>query len=162
MIAAIVAMSEGNVIGINNDLPWHLPQELKYFKQITTGHTIIMGRKTYESIGRPLPNRKNVVVTRQSDYEAKGVTVINNLQEYLNEHKEEVLFVIGGAELFNMAFPYFDTLYITEIHHQFEGDTFFPEFNRNDWIIKSRSEEQIDEKSKIKFTYFVYEKLLTS
>lgn len=162
MIAAIVAMSENRVIGINNDLPWHLPQELKYFKQITTGHTIIMGRKTYESIGRPLPNRKNVVVTRQSNYEVEGVTVINNLEEYLNEHKEEDLFVIGGAELFNLSFPYFDTLYITEIHHKFEGDTFFPVFNKKEWVIKSKSEEHIDEKSKIKFTYFVYEKLLTS
>lgn len=162
MIAAIVAMSENNVIGINNELPWHLPQELKYFKKITTGHTIIMGRKTFESIGRPLPNRQNIVVTRQSDYKAEGATVINDLEEYLSHHKEEDLFIIGGAELFKMSFPYLDTLYITEIHHSFEGDTFFPEFNKDEWIIESRSEAQIDEKSKIKFTYFIYKKQLTS
>ncbi|PEK99878.1 dihydrofolate reductase [Bacillus sp. AFS017336] len=158
MIAALVAMSENNVIGLNNEMPWHLPQELAYFKKVTTGHTIIMGRKTFDSIGRPLPKRENVIVTRQKDFHPDGVTVINDVISYLEDHKNEDLFIIGGAEIFNLTFPYLDTLYITEIEHNFEGDTFFQNFLKGDWNVKSVSEVQIDEKSEIKYRYFVYEK----
>ncbi|WP_088041974.1 dihydrofolate reductase [Bacillus sp. EAC] len=162
MIAAILAMSENNVIGLNNKMPWHLPQELAYFKKITTGHTVIMGRKTFESIGRPLPNRENIVVTRQPDYKAEGVAVINDIESYIKENLSKDLFIIGGEEIFKLSFPYLDTLYITEIQHNFEGDTFFPTFNKDEWKVKSCSEEQFDENSKIKFKYFIYEKQLTS
>ncbi|PGS51302.1 dihydrofolate reductase [Bacillus sp. AFS041924] len=158
MIAALVAMSENNVIGLNNEMPWYLPQELAYFKKVTTGHKIIMGRKTFDSIGRPLPNRENIVVTRQKDFHLEGVTVINDVISYLEEHKHEDLFIIGGAEIFNLTFPYLDTLYITEIDHNFEGDTFFPNFLKEEWNVKSMSEVQVDEKSKIKYRYLVYEK----
>ncbi|ODG93815.1 MULTISPECIES: dihydrofolate reductase [Bacillaceae] len=158
MIAALVAMSENNVIGLNNKMPWHLPQELAYFKKVTTGYTIIMGRKTFDSIGRPLPNRENIVVTRQKDFQAEGVIVINDVISYVEENKNKDLFIIGGAEIFNLTFPYLDTLYITEIEHNFEGDTFFPNFSKDEWNVKSVSDVQVDEKSKIKFRYFVYEK----
>lgn len=162
MIAAIVAMSNNNVIGYENKMPWHLPQELKYFKKVTTGYPIIMGRKTFESIGRPLPNRENIIVTRQSDYKAEGVTVINDLPAYLTENKNKDLFIIGGEEIFKIAFPYLDTLYVTDILHTFEGDTYFPDFNKEEWNIKSSSEVQVDENSEIKYRYLVYEKQLTS
>lgn len=158
MIAAIVAISENNVMGIDNKLPWHLPGELAYFKKITTGNTIVMGRKTYDSIGRPLPNRQNVVVTRQKDFMAEGVTVINDLEAYLKNITDENVFIIGGAEIFKIAFPYFDALYITEVLHNFEGDTWFPDFNKNEWKLKSESEIQTDEKSKINYKYLVYVK----
>lgn len=158
MIAAMVAMSENNVIGLNNEMPWYLPDELAYFKKVTTGHAIIMGRKTFDSIGRPLPNRENIVVTRQKDYQPEGVTVVNDVVSYLEENQNKDLFIIGGAEIFHLTFPYLDTLYITEIEHEFEGDTFFPAFSKEDWKIKSVSDLQIDEKSKIKYKYLVYEK----
>ncbi|MBP0724089.1 dihydrofolate reductase [Bacillus sp. RG28] len=158
MIAAIVAMAENRVIGKDNQLPWHISEELRYFKKVTTGHTILMGRKTYESIGRPLPNRKNVVVTRNKDYKAEGIEVIHHLSDYHPEENEDV-FIIGGAEIFKESMGILDTLYLTEIQKEIEGDTFFPEFSKEEWKEVSSSEMNTDEKSGLQYVYKIYKKI---
>src|SRR3982750_4529721 len=116
MISFVVAIGQNNVIGKNNQLPWHIPADLKFFKKVTMGHPIIMGRKTYESIGKPLPGRENIIVTRNKEYKQEGCKVIHTVEDLLNLSKEkgEEVFVIGGAELFNVTFPYADRLYITK------------------------------------------------
>lgn len=141
MLSLIVAMAENQVIGINNNLPWHLPNDLQYFKKVTMGKPIIMGRKTYESIGRPLPGRRNIIITRQTDYTAaqehESVDVVNSLADavklgediaLVNGHEE--VFVIGGAEIYQQALPVADRLYITHVLANVEGDAYFPDV---DW-----------------------------
>lgn len=130
-LSLIVAMTDDRVIGRNNQLPWHLSDDLKRFKKITMGHPIIMGRKTYESIGKPLPGRQNVVITNNKAFKAEGVTVAHGLCEALAacEQDKTERFVIGGAGLFETALPMADKLYLTLIHHPFEGDVYFPVFN---------------------------------
>jgi dihydrofolate reductase len=150
-VSALVAMAMNRVIGCNNALPWHLPPDLKRFKSLTMGHPIIMGRKTYESIGRPLPGRISIIVTRQLDYQVPGTIVVDSLtqalhvaddkaQEYVNAASmaDGEAFVIGGAEIFRHALPFCDRIYITEIQADFEGDVLFPEFNLGEWIETSR------------------------
>ncbi|PTR17157.1 dihydrofolate reductase [Nitrosospira sp. Nsp2] len=150
-VSALVAMARNRVIGSNNALPWHLPPDLKRFKLLTMGHPIIMGRKTYESIGRPLPGRISIIITRQADYEVPGAIVVDSLAQALHagggkaqEHAnagsmaEGEAFVIGGAEIFRQALPLCDRIYITEIQADFEGDVLFPEFNMEEWIETSR------------------------
>lgn len=128
-INLIVAMSRNRVIGKNNTLPWHIPEDLKYFKEMTTGHTIIMGRKTYESIGKALPNRRNIILTKNHDFLAEGCTVVHSVREAMQlSIPEDELFVIGGAEIYSLFLPFASKLYITQIHAKIEGDTFFPEF----------------------------------
>ncbi|RDL42810.1 type 3 dihydrofolate reductase [Marinomonas piezotolerans] len=134
MLSLIVAMSTNRVIGVNNALPWHLPNDLKYFKQVTMGKPIIMGRNTYESIGRPLPGRRNIVITRNPDYQAEGIDVVSSLEEAIKlgedicliDGHEEVM-VIGGAQIYELALPRADRLYITHVDTHLEGDAFFPE-----------------------------------
>jgi dihydrofolate reductase len=126
---AIVAIDENNVIGSNNTLPWSMPADLAHFKQTTLNHAIIMGRKTYESIGRPLPGRENYVLTRNADLTIKGCHVIN----HITECPCDTAFLIGGAQLFEQYVTQIDTLYLTLIHHTFEGDTFFPPLNDTQW-----------------------------
>jgi len=143
MIALVVAMAENNVIGKNNQLIWHLPADLKHFKNLTTGHPIIMGRKTFESIGKPLPSRTNIVITRQEDFKPEGVLVAHSLNEglMLAQQLDANIFVIGGAEIYKQAMFLADTIYLTEVHHEFEGDTFFPEYRDkigSKWIEASR------------------------
>src|SRR5262245_46555747 len=130
-ISAIVAMSENRVIGANNQLPWHLPADLAHFKAITTGHAIVMGRKTFESIGRPLPNRLNIILTRDPHYSANGCRVASSFPEALAIAGADVpeIFIIGGAEIYQQLLPHIDRLYITLIQHAFNGDTYFPELN---------------------------------
>ena len=142
MISLIVAHDPDRVIGKDNELPWHLPEDLAYFKKMTMGKAMVMGRKTYESIGRPLPGRLSIVVTRDPDYTAEGVVVVNDLDEGIEKAKEyapEVM-IIGGAEIFNLVLDIADRLYITLIQSEFEGDTFFPEYE-DEWVLKSTSEE---------------------
>ena len=139
MINIIVAMSNNSVIGKNNTLPWHLPTDLKYFKDTTNGHTVVMGRKCWESIPdkyRPLSNRKNIVLSRNKDYVAKGATVINDLEQILssNETNHEQIFIIGGAELYKEAFKYANKLFLTQIFHDVDGDITIEEFKEeNQW-----------------------------
>lgn len=143
-LALIVAMTETRVIGRDNRLPWHISDDLKRFKQLTLGHPIIMGRKTFESIGRPLPGRTNIVLSRQKDYKAEGIQVVPTLDAALElaakEHPAKA-FIIGGHDLFKMALPQADYLYLTIIHYPFEGDVYFPEFSlQNDYTVIDKSE----------------------
>jgi dihydrofolate reductase len=158
MISYIVAMDKNRTIGKDNQLPWHLPADLKFFKRVTMGHPIIMGRKTYESIGKPLPGRENIVVTRNQEYMLEGCTVIHSVEALIKfaEEKKEEVFVIGGAELFKATFSNADRLYITMIEH--EGDTFFPEFKESDWKLVSQEKGPKDEKNPYDYSFNIYER----
>ena len=155
MIALVVAMAENRVIGKENKLIWHLPADLKFFKNLTTGHPIIMGRKTFKSIGKPLPNRTNIVITRQADFTAEGCLVAHSLTEalMLAQQLDSDIFVIGGAEIYKQAMFLADTIYLTEVHHTFEGDTFFPEIDSILWQETSREEHKADEKNPYDYAF---------
>src|ERR1700751_1250283 len=147
ILSIIVAVAENNVIGKDNRLIWRLPADMKFFKEKTTGHVIITGRKNYESIPekfRPLPDRKNIVITRQKNYHAPGAIVVSskeNALRYVSEnHKGEEIFVIGGADIYRQILSTCDKIYLTRIHHTFEGDAFFPPLNEKEWNL-SLSEE---------------------
>ncbi|CAK6475097.1 dihydrofolate reductase [Peribacillus castrilensis] len=160
MISLIVAMDQNRVIGKNNKLPWHLPADLQYFKKVTMGHPIVMGRKTFESIGRVLPGRENVIVTRNQEFKAEGCVVLHDIAQikmFADNHEEEV-FVIGGAEIFKEILPFTDRLYITEIHETFEGDTFFPEIDENEWDEISSKPGSIDEKNRFAHDFIILQK----
>ena len=158
MIAMIVAMGENHVIGKDNQMPWHLPNDLKWFKQVTGGHSIVMGRKTFESIGKPLPNRQNIILTRQSDYQPAGTTTVSSIKEALQLAQEEDLFVIGGANVYQQFLPYADRLYITKIHETFEGDAYFPDFDQKDWKMIKKRAGQMDEKNKFAHDFYIYQR----
>ena len=128
MINIIAAVGKNLELGINNKLIWHLPEDLKYFKEVTTGKTVVMGKKTYESIGKPLPNRKNIVLTRQN-ISISEVEIIHNIKDVLN--KKESIFIIGGADVYKQFLPYANNIYLTEIDDQKEADTYFPKFDKN-------------------------------
>lgn len=133
-ISIIVAVAENWVIGGNNQLLWHISEDLKRFKALTSGHSIIMGRKTFESIGRPLPNRKNIVVSRNANLVIDGCVIVNSLNEALKITKDEnEVFVVGGGELYFQALPLANKLYLTKVHKNFEGDTIFPTINFDEW-----------------------------
>ncbi|MGD2055688.1 MAG: dihydrofolate reductase [Gammaproteobacteria bacterium] len=147
-ISLVVAMTADRVIGRGNQLPWHLPADLRHFRKLTTGKAIIMGRKTHESIGRPLPERTNIVVTRNAAYRAPGCIVVHSLEEALQaaaRHGEAM--VIGGADLYRQALPGADSLYITLIRHEFEGDTFFPALEDAEWREVGRIDCEADDKN---------------
>lgn len=134
MISFVVAMDQNRGIGYKGRLPWHLPADLKFFKETTTGHTILMGRKTFESIGRPLPNRTNVVLTGNPDFRAEGVEIVRSPEEALKRFAaDRDLYVIGGAEIFRQLLPFADKLIVTRIGHSFAADTFFPELAVEEW-----------------------------
>ena len=145
-LSIIVAFDENRLIGKNNSLPWHLPADLKHFKNITMGHHMIMGRRTYESIGKPLPGRVSVIVTRQKNFMADSCVIFHSLNEAIQycENQNEV-FIIGGAQIFECAMPLATRLYITQIHHAFEGDTWFPEINITEWKLVLRQDYDADE-----------------
>lgn len=161
MISFMVAMDENRVIGYRNELPWHLPEDLKYFKRVTMGHPIIMGRKTFESIGRPLPGRENIIISRQEDYKKEGCTVINSLEEIkamLEKNTGEEYFVIGGAEIFKALLPLAARLYITFIHEEFEGDTLFPPFIMNEWELISSEVGPKNNENPYDYEFLLYER----
>ena len=164
IISLIAAVSENNVIGKNNDLPWHLPADMKYFRDTTTGHCVIMGRKNYDSIPlkyRPLDKRTNIIVTRQKNFQAEGCIVVSSIEDALNEAKkknETELFIIGGADIFKQTMDLADKIYYTKIHHSFEGDVFFPQIDLTRWKLTSRQDRQPDEKNKFPFSFCVYER----
>lgn len=156
-ISLIVAIDENNGIGKNNQLPWYLPADLKHFKTLTTGHPIIMGRKTFESIGKALPNRKNIVISRQSNYLAEGADVVSSLPAAFDlSQDEDEVFVIGGAQIFEHALPLSNTLYLTIIHHQFDVDTYFPHINEDSWIKVESINHAPDEKNNFSYTFIKY------
>ena len=136
-LALIVAVSDNGVIGVDGQLPWHIPEDLKFFKANTTGHAIIMGRKTFDSIGRPLPKRRNIVVTRNPDLTIEGVEVVNSLQAAIDlartdDHEPRI---IGGSSLYDEAMPQVTTMFLTRVHREVEGDTFFPTYDETQWTI---------------------------
>jgi dihydrofolate reductase len=158
-LSFVVAMSSNHVIGVNNKLPWRLPADLAYFRKLTMGHTILMGRKTYVSIGKPLEGRKNVVLTTNPDYEAPGCVIIHSVDEARQMSGPEELFVIGGAEIFNLLFDDADRLYVTMIEQEFAGDTFFPELDAVKWRLVAKEAGVTNEKNPYKYEFLVYERI---
>ena len=162
MLSIIVAKAKNNIIGKNNELVWHLPEDLKHFKELTTGHTIIMGRKTYESLGKPLPNRKHIIFSQNPDFKVheENVQVVHSLLEIqdLIEGKEEA-FVIGGAMIYNFLMPYVKKMYVTEIKQEFDGDAFFPIINSEEWKETSRTTGIKNEENNLDYDFVTYEKI---
>ncbi len=161
MLAFIVAMDQNRVIGYQNDMPWHIPRDLQYFKETTLGHTIVMGRKTFESLGRLLPNRKHVVLTRSDATFPEEVTVLHSISELLNyieDNKEETIFIIGGGDLFSQMLPYVHRMYITEIDASFQGDVFFPTFDKNEWNVIQKKKGIKDDKNPYDYYHVIYER----
>ncbi|MDQ0964963.1 dihydrofolate reductase [Flavobacterium sp. W4I14] len=160
-LSIAVAIGENFAIGKNNQLLWHMPADLKFFKQTTSGHTVVMGRKTFDSVGRPLPNRRNIVITRDPSLKIAGVEVVNSLDEALaiTKTEEKPVFIVGGAEIYKQALPKTATLYLTTIHHHFDADTFFPEIDRNEWKVISSKTHKADEKNKYDYTFEVLERI---
>jgi dihydrofolate reductase len=156
-ISILVAVARNGVIGNKGKLPWHLPADLKHFKKLTMGHHIIMGRKTYESIDRLLPGRTTVIVTRQPDYKVSGSIIAHSLDEAIAACKgDNEVFVIGGEEIFRQALPLADRIYATEIHADFEGDVFFPQWNRNEWRETERTQHRAES---LEFAFVIYDRL---
>ncbi len=165
IISLIAAVSRNKVIGLNNQLPWHLPDDMKYFMKTTSGHPVIMGRKNFESIPekfRPLPNRENIIITRQTNYTAQGCTVTHHPAEALKAAEvsgNPEVFIIGGAEIYRSYLPLADKLYITEIHAEIAGDTFFPTWKSEEWKETSRVCHPKDDRHHFEFDFVVFEKI---
>ena len=158
MLSMIVAASENNVIGKNNQLLWHLPDDLKHFKRTTKGHHVIAGRKTFESQGRPLPNRTNIIITRNRDLQIDGCEIAHSLDEAISMVKnDDEPFIIGGENIYKQALPKVDRIYLTRVHATFEGDTYFPEIDANEWEVVSSEYHGTDEKHKYPFTVYTLE-----
>lgn len=158
-LSIIVAASRNNVIGKDNQLIWRLSADLKRFKALTTGHTIIMGRKTFDSIGKPLPNRTSVIITRQEDYKQEGCIVVHSLEEALEAVKDqEKVFIIGGGTIYKEAIDKADELYLTRVHSDFFGDTFFPEIKPEQWESVARQDCLPDEKNEYAYSFIDYKR----
>ena len=152
-------MAQNRVIGVNNTLPWRLPADLGHFRRITTGHHVIMGRRNHESIGKPLPGRNNIVVTRNPDYHAPGCVVTHSLDEALAAaQKDAEVFIIGGAEIYRQAFGRADRIYLTLVHADVHGDTYFPEFDPAQWRETSRERHAADEKNPYAYSFLTYDR----
>lgn len=157
MVTIIAAAAENNALGKDNDLVWHLPDDFKRFKALTTGHHIIMGRKTFETFPKPLPNRTHIVVTRQKDYRKEGCIVVHSVKEALELAKgDEQPFIIGGGEIYRLGMPYTDKIELTRIHADPEADTFFPEIDMEQWELTDSEHHPGDERHKYDFTYLTY------
>ena len=164
-IALIVAASQNNVIGRNNELPWHLPGDLQYFKTMTLGKPVIMGRKTFESIGRPLPGRDNIVISRQTDYAAKGIEVVSSLEQAIALGKninlingiQEVM-IIGGAQIYEKSLDLADRVYLTRVQCKVEGDAYFPALDDDEWQEIAREDITAKESNPFDFSYLVLER----
>ncbi len=162
MISIIVAIAQNNVIGGNNTLLWHISEDLKHFKSITSGHPVVMGRKTYESLGRPLPNRRNVVITR-SDMTIEGCEVVHSLSEALDLfNPKDKVFIIGGAQIYHEALPLADRFYLTRVEHDYEGDTLFPEWDESEWECISRERNEHGAKYEYPFVFEEYRRVASS
>lgn len=165
-LSLIAAVAQNGVIGLNNesgqpDMPWHLPDDFAFFKRKTSHHPVIMGRKTLEALGKPLPNRTNIVITRNHNFRAEGVTVVHTLDAALTEARkinDNEIFVIGGSEVYAMALPVATTLYLTEIHKAYQGDTYFPSFDKADWQEVSRRPHSADDRHETSFDFVEYER----
>lgn len=162
MIHIVVAIAENRVIGKDNQLIWHLPEDLKHFKLLTMGHPMIMGRKTFEAIGKPLPGRTSIIVTRQADYKApEGCIVASSLEEALQEalYIDEQVMVVGGAEIYQQALPLAEVVHLTLVHESFDGDVSFPELSPSEWDITTQQEHEADEKHAYPFSFFTFRRI---
>lgn len=157
MFSIIAAVCDNNVIGGNNKLLWHISEDLKRFKEITTNHTIVMGRKTFESFPKPLPNRHHVILTRDPHYKVDSdqVTVVNDIETIMKtyENRGSEIFIIGGGEIYNLFLPYSNKMYLTKVNGKFEGDTYFPEINFDEWMVTETSEEKINPKDNLSYQF---------
>lgn len=157
VLSIIVAASQNRVIGRENSLIWHLPEDLKHFKELTISHTVIMGRRTYESIGRALPQRRNIVISRNPLYRAEGCEVVSSIEEALKAAGQEgEVFVIGGGTIFRQVWERADRLYITYVHTVVQGDTFLPEIDLSQWEMVERNDFNADEKNEFDYSFVVY------
>lgn len=162
-LSLLVAMAKNRVIGRDNKLPWHLPADLKHFKFLTMGQTIVMGRKTYESIGKPLPGRANIIVTRQTGYEVPGTTVVNSIDDALLicERTRPIngeIFIIGGEELYRQTLKICQRIYITEIQRDFEGDAYFPEFDPSEWEETQRDKHISENDTNLEYHFVILDR----
>jgi len=159
MITLIAAVAENNALGKDNQLIWHLPEDLKRFKKVTSNHHVIMGRKTFESLGKPLPNRTTIIITRNPNYTAEGCIVVHSLKEALEAAiEDENPYILGGAEIYAQAIEIADKLDLTLVHHQFEADAFFPEINKAIWEESSRADFKADGENKYDYSFVTYTK----
>ena len=159
IVSLLLAASRNDVIGKNNALPWHLPADLRYFKQKTLGHPVIMGRKTFDSVGKPLPGRLNVVVTRSDSFAPEGVVVVRSVDEALTrDYGCDEIFVVGGSEIYRQSIDRADRIYLTRIDEEFEGDTFAPKIDRSKWTLTSRDAHEPDEKNRYRYAFEVWER----
>ena len=157
MIIMIAAVAENNALGKDNELVWHLPNDFKRFKTLTSGHHIIMGRKTFESFPKPLPNRTHIIITRQKNYQAEGCIIVDSIEKALSIcPKDEDSFIIGGGEIYTLGLAYTDKIEITRVHSNFEADAYFPEINKKDWKLEKYEFNEKDEKHKYDYTYETY------
>lgn len=155
----IAAVAENNALGKNNELVWHLPNDFKRFKELTSGHYIIMGRKTFESFPKPLPNRTHVVITRQQNYQPDGCIVVNSIENAIKACPEnETIYIIGGGEIYNQALAFSDTIEITKVHGEFEADAFFPEIKAEEWELVQSDFNAKDERHLYDYTYQTFVK----
>ena len=158
-ITLIVAAAENNAIGKNNQMLWHLPNDFKYFKKNTLEHSVVMGRKTFVSIGKPLPDRRNIILTRDINYSHEEVDVANSVQEVLNYCRDErEIFIIGGAEIYKQTLPLGDKVLLTRVHTSIDGDAYFPELLDHEWKLVSAEKHEKDEKHAFDYTFEVYER----
>jgi dihydrofolate reductase len=156
-ITLVAAAAENNALGKDNDLIWRLPDDFKRFKALTSYHHIIMGRKTFESFPKPLPNRKHVVITRQENYKNETIEVVHSLEEAIQfSSTEEEIFIIGGGEIYKQALPFADKIELTRVHGEFEADTFFPEIDEKKWDLVNSEFHDKDEKHKYSFSYLTF------
>ncbi len=157
-ISIVVAIAANNAIGKDNQLLWRLPNDLKHFKQITSGHTVIMGRKTYDSVGKPLPNRRNIVITRQN-ITIEGCELVNSLDAALALCADELeVFVVGGAEIYRQAMQLTNRIYLTIVHQSFDGDTYFPEIKADEWTATEKEDHQPDEKHQFSYSFITLDR----
>jgi dihydrofolate reductase len=160
VISMIVAMADNRAIGKDNQLLWHLPDDFKHFKSVTMAKPILMGRKTYQSIGKPLPGRQNIVITKDLTFTADGVLVVNSIDAALDAAKEDAeVMVIGGASFYQQMLPLADRLYVTRVHHHFDADTFFPEIDADQWRLVEQTEHAADERHAFSFSFIEYQKI---
>ena len=153
----IAAAAENNALGQDNELVWHLPNDFKRFKTLTSGHYIVMGRKTFESFPKPLPNRTHVIITRQKNYKAEGCIIVDSIEKALLVcPKNEDTFIIGGGEIYTLSLPFTDKIEITRVHHSFEADAYFPVLNEEEWILVQSDFNKKDEKHIYDYTYLTY------
>ncbi|WP_182199367.1 dihydrofolate reductase [Paraliobacillus salinarum] len=162
MISFMFAMDKNQVIGHEQWMPWNLPRDLQHFKKKTLNHTIVMGRKTFESFNKPLPKRENVIITRDESYEREGCTVIHSIETLLDwnkTHPDKEYFVIGGGEIFKQLLPYADRMYMTYINETFEGDTFFPSYDETEWTLMDKEQGIQDENNPHEYYFLQYDRV---